>query len=328
MESKKMAGSELRGKIIVPSEVSIRIDKYLAEELEISRTKVQRHIKRGRITVNGDTVRSNHVLHPGDVVEFLIPPPRSPSLTPEDIPLSIKYEDESLMVIDKPAGMVVHPAPGSWEGTLVNAVLYYCRDMSFSSEDSRPGIVHRLDKDTSGLIIVAKNEDIKGILSKAISSREIIRTYITLTLGHIKLREGIIDTPIGRHPTDRRKMSTFGSNPREASTAYRILESYDVCELIEVNLITGRTHQIRAHFSSIGHPVVGDTLYYGGRGREKGFLGAQREKVRKLLALIDRQALHAYKLQFQHPLSEELITLKSEYPQDIENLLVFLRKDS
>jgi len=323
-----VTGSELRGKIIVPSEVSIRIDKYLAEEIEISRSRVQRHIKHGRITVNGAPVRSNHVLHPGDVVEFLIPPPRSPSIKPEDIPLSIRYEDEFLMVIDKTAGMVVHPAPGSWESTLVNAVLYYCRDMSFSPEDSRPGIVHRLDKDTSGLIIVAKNEDIKGILSRAISNRSIKRTYLTLTLGHLKPREGVIDTPIGRHPTDRRKMCTFGTNLKEASTGYRVLESYDVCELIEVNLLTGRTHQIRAHFSSVGHPVVGDTLYYGGRGRERGFLGAQREKVRKLLALINRQALHAYRLEFKHPVNEELITLESEPPQDIKKLLEFLRNNS
>ncbi len=323
-----MHGSELRGKIVVPPEVSIRIDRFLAEELGISRSRIQKYIKEGRITVNGDPIKPHHVVQPGDVVEYQIPPPQSPTISPEAIPLAIKYEDEFLLVIDKPAGMVVHPAPGSWEGTLVNAVLHHCRDMSFPPEDSRPGIVHRLDKDTSGLIIVAKNEDIKGILSRAISNREIKRTYIAITLGHLKIREGTIDTPIGRHPTDRRKMSSISTSTRDAITEYRVLESYDVCELIEVNLVTGRTHQIRAHFSSIGHPVVGDTLYYGGRGREKGFMGDQREKIRKMLTMIDRQALHAYRLQFRHPVSQESITLESEPPEDLRNILEFLRKGS
>ena len=320
-----MVNSDLRGKLVVPDEVSCRIDKFLAKELSISRSRIQRNIDSGLITLNGEKIRSNRVIKPGDVIEYQIPPSQTPSLVPEAIPLTIRYEDEHLVVIDKAPGMVVHPAPGSPDGTLVNALLHRYKDLSFPAEDTRPGIVHRLDKDTSGLILVARNEEIKAKLAKAIMKREVKRTYMTLTLGHLKVREGIIDSPIGRHPADRKKMATFGINQREARTSYRVLESYDACELVEVNLLTGRTHQIRVHFSSIGHSVVGDSVYRGGKGSEGGVSGDNREKVRKLLSMIDRQALHAYRLEFNHPVTGESITIESELPPDFSRILDFLR---
>jgi 23S rRNA pseudouridine1911/1915/1917 synthase len=320
--------SEQFGRKIVPPDVSDRIDKYLAHELSISRSRIQRNIHLGHITVNGESTKPNHVLNAGDIIDYTIPSPPKPTIDPEAIDISVRFEDEHLVVVDKVPGMVVHPAPGSLDGTLVNALLYRYKDFAFHPDDTRPGIVHRLDKDTSGLILVARNEDIKSKLSTAIMEREVKRSYMTLVFGHLKLREGKIDSPIGRHPTDHRRMATFGANPKEAVTVYKVLESYDVCELIEVHLMTGRTHQIRVHFSSIGHPVVGDSLYHGGTGREKGFSGNQREKARVVLSMIDRQALHAYKLEFQHPVTGEFIHVESELPLDFASLLKHLREDA
>jgi len=316
---------ELRGKISIPSGISCRLDKYIADLLGISRAKVQRHISEGHITVNGRSARSSHLLQTDDIVEYAITSYPSPSLRPEPIPLAIRFEDRYLIVVDKPAGMVVHPAPGAREGTLVHALLHRYKDFSFPPEDIRPGIVHRLDKNTSGLLLVAKNEDIKAILARAIAERKIKRIYLALTLGHLTEREGTISAPIGRHPADRRRMATFGTSLKEAVTSYRVIESYDACELIEVTLQTGRTHQIRVHFSSIGHPIVGDSLYHGGRGRERGFSGKHRERVRAILLMIDRQALHAHRLSFPHPITGELQAFESEIPRDMQNLLEYLR---
>lgn len=316
------------GKIVVPRDISDRIDRFLVMELSISRSRIQRNIQLGNITVNGEPVKSNRIIEPGNIIEYNIPESPSPSLAPEAIGLSVLFEDDFLIVVEKPAGMVVHPAPGSPDGTLVNALLHRFHDLSFPPEDTRPGIVHRLDKDTSGLIIVAKNEDIKAKISKSIMAREVNRSYRALTWGHLKKQEGNIEAAIGRHPTDRKKMSTFGTSLRSAQTMYRVIERYDVCELLDVILMTGRTHQIRVHFASIGHPVVGDTLYQGGRGREKGFSGQQREKIRSILSRIDRQALHAYKLEFLHPVDQRPMSFVSDLPEDLRNLLTFLREEA
>ncbi len=323
-----MERPRIRGKIVVPREISIRIDRFLAMELSLSRSQIQRNIEQGHVTVNGQPIKSNRVVDPGEIIEYDIPPSPAPSLAAEEIELTVLFEDDFLVVVEKPAGMVVHPAPGSLDGTLVNAILHRFKDLAFPPEDTRPGIVHRLDKDTSGLIIVAKNEDIKAKLSKSIMAREVNRSYRALTWGHLKKREGNIDAPIGRHPTDRKKMSTFGTSLRNAKTMYSVIESYDVCELLDVTLLTGRTHQIRVHLSSIGHPVVGDTLYQGGRGREKGFSGHQREKIRSILSRIHRQALHAYKLEFIHPVDQRPMSFVSDLPEDIRDLLKFLREET
>ena len=303
----------------------MRVDRFLARELSISRSRVQRHIRLGNVRVNGETVRPNRILAPEEIVEYDIPMPAGPSLAPEPIDLTIRYEDDSVIVIEKPPGMVVHPAPGSPDGTLVNALLYRFPEMSFPAGDPRPGIVHRLDKDTSGLLVVAKNETVKAELSRSIMERKVQRRYLALVWGHLKARESTIVASIGRHPTDRGKMSTFGTSPREAETWYRVESSFDVCELLDVRLRTGRTHQIRVHLSSIGHPVVGDRLYGGGEGREKGFTGEQRAKVRSVLSRIDRQALHAYRLEFPHPDDGRPMRFESEPPDDLAGLLAYLR---
>ncbi len=325
-----MVNQSRKETIIVPSGESRRIDVYLAERLSVSRSRIQKAIRAYHVTVNSNETRSNYTLSPGDVIEFDIPqpPPISQSVIAQEIPLSIRYEDEYLLVVDKPSGMVVHPAPGTPDGTLVNALLFRFRDLPFRPDDPRPGIVHRLDKDTSGLILVAKTEDVKEKLSVAIIERRVRRTYHAIVFGHLKQREALIDIPIGRHPTDRRRMSTLSTHPRSARTRYRLLESFDVCELLEVNLLTGRTHQIRVHFSSIGHPLVGDSLYRGGRGCERGFSGEQREKARLLLSMMGRQALHACRLQFRHPISGEPVTVESDPPPDFQDLLNYLRESA
>jgi 23S rRNA pseudouridine1911/1915/1917 synthase len=313
--------------ILVPPGVSERLDRFLAGRIDLSRSAIQRGIREGWITLNDAPTRANHVVRPGETITCRRPAPRTPSLAPEPIPLEVAYEDEHLLVIDKPAGMVVHPAPGAPDGTLVNALLHRCPDLDFRPGDTRPGIVHRLDRGTSGLLLVARTEAIREKLSRALRERRIRRTYVALSFGHLKTRQGTIDTPIGRHPLDRRRMATFGPNLRPALTRYRVLESYSVCELLEIDLETGRTHQIRVHFSSIGHPLVGDTLYHGGPGRERGFGGPrQRERAREILSWIDRQALHARRLAFPHPVTGREIVVESEPPRDFSRVLELLRR--
>ncbi len=323
-----MHDSHLEGTIVASSEIPCRIDKYLADQLSISRSRIQRSIREGFIRLNGEYTRPNHVVNPGDTIDYVIASSETPSLAPEDIPLIILYEDEYLAVINKPAGMVVHPAPGSPDGTLVNALLHRYRNMSFPTHDLRPGIVHRLDKDTSGLLIIARSEESRSRLSTAIMRREIKRTYLALAFGHLRKSEGTIDAPIGRHPTDRKRMATFSRAPRDAQTAYRVLESFDVCELLEVKLMTGRTHQIRVHLDSVGHPIVGDLLYHGGRGREKGLSGSNRAKAGRILTMIERQALHAHRLQFTHPFTGAPKEITADPPADFSDLLDFLRADA
>ncbi len=323
-----MHNSHLQGRILASSDVPCRIDKYLVQQLSISRSRIQRSIREGSIRLNGERTRPNHLVNPGDTIDYVITSSETPSLAPEDIPLAILYEDEYLAVINKPAGMVVHPAPGSPDGTLVNALIHRYRDMSFPSHDLRPGIVHRLDKDTSGLLIIARSEESRSRLSAAIMRREIKRIYLALAFGHLRKNEGTIDAPIGRHPTDRRRMATFSRSPRDAQSEYRVLESFDVCELLEVRLMTGRTHQIRVHLDSIGHPIVGDSLYHGGRGREKGLSGGNRAKAARILTMMGRQALHAHKLRFTHPFTGATEEIVADPPADFSKLLAFLRDEA
>ncbi|MGB9594220.1 MAG: RluA family pseudouridine synthase, partial [Anaerolineae bacterium] len=240
----------------------VRVDKYVAEAVpDLSRAAVQRLIDEGRILVNGAVVKASYRLEPGDAISVEIPPPVDVSIAPEPIPLDVVYEDADILVVNKPAGMVVHPAFGHASGTLVNAVLAHCPDLAGVGGELRPGIVHRLDKDTSGLIVVAKGDAALRDLQAQFKGREVQKAYLALVEGHVSPPTGLIDAPIGRDPRARKKMAVVPRGGREAQTEYRALEFYDAHTLVEAHPLTGRTHQIRIHMAFIGHPIVGDPVY-------------------------------------------------------------------
>ena len=282
-----------------------RLDKYIAEQCQISRSYAQKLIDDGQVAVNGRSAKPSQRLDIGDKVVTNIPPPSAISLTPEDIPLKVVYEDKDLIVVDKPAGLLVHPAAGQHTGTLVNAILARCPDLGEINGSIRPGIVHRLDKDTSGLMMVAKNEAAQRSLSRQIKQRSIKKVYLALVLGHLSPERGAIDAPIGRHPGDRKRMAVV-SGGREARTEYKVLKYFADYTLVEAMPETGRTHQIRVHFAAIGHPIFGDHIY----GKRSPMLG--------------RQFLHAHRLGFRLPTSGELVEFESELPPDLEEVLSHL----
>ncbi len=279
-----------------------RLDKYLAEQCQISRSYAQKLINGGQVAVNGHAAKSSQKLNAGDKVVANIPPPSPISLAPESIPLKVVYEDNDLIVIDKPAGLVVHPAAGHRSGTLVNAILARCPDLGTIKDTIRPGIVHRLDRDTSGLMMVAKNDAAQTSLTRQIKQRSIEKGYLALVLGHLHPKRGAIDTPIGRHPKDRKRMAVV-SGGREAHTEYRVIKYYNEYTLVEAMPETGRTHQIRVHFAAIGHPVFGDPVY----GKKSPLLG--------------RQFLHACMLGFRLPSSGKYVEFKTELPPDLDDVL-------
>ncbi|MFQ6103803.1 MAG: RluA family pseudouridine synthase [Candidatus Glassbacteria bacterium] len=306
-------------------EAGERIDRFLSSRFRISRTRVKKAIQRNLVLINGERTTPHYRVKDGDrisiaPIESKAPPP----VEPEDIEIDIIYEDPSLLVINKPSDMVVHPAPGHYTGTLYNALLYHLRN-GIERGRANPGIVHRLDKDTTGLILVAKKDNVKDMLTTEMKERRISRRYLAIVWGHLRELEGTIDAGIGRHPHDRKKMSTYASRQREAVTHYKVLESFDVCDFVEVSLDTGRTHQIRVHFSSIGHPIVGDPTYGGGEGREAGFMGEGRKLAHQILRLIQRPALHAYKLTFTHPVGGGHMGFTSPLPADLRRILKLLR---
>jgi len=279
-----------------------RLDRYLAEQCQISRSYAQKLINEGQVEVNGRAAKASQKLNAGDKVVANIPPPTPVSLAPEAIPLKVIYEDSDLIVIDKPAGLVVHPAAGHRSGTLVNAILARCPDLATINGTIRPGIVHRLDRDTSGLMMVAKNEATHARLSHQIKQRLIKKGYIALVSGQLSPEHGIIDAPIGRHPKDRKRMAVV-SGGREARTEYKVIKYFADYTLVEAMPETGRTHQIRVHFAAIGHPVFGDPVY----GKRSSLLG--------------RQFLHAHRLGFKLPSSGKFVEFKSELPPDLEEVL-------
>ncbi len=285
-----------------------RLDKWLAERLpDHSRTEIQRWIREGLVRVNGRASKPGYKLEPGDVVEVDVPAPVPyEEVKPEPIPLNILYEDDDLLVIDKPAGMVVHPAPGHTSGTLVNAILYHCPDLRGVGGVERPGIVHRLDKDTSGLILVAKHDRAHRELQRQFKEREIEKAYLALVEGHLQPKEGRIEAPIGRDKRHRKRMAVIRDG-REAVTEYRVIAYYDDYTLVEVYPLTGRTHQIRVHFAFIGHPLVGDTVY----GRRK----------QRLKPWLKRQFLHAHRLRFRLPRTGEWVEFTSPLPEDLQAVL-------
>ncbi len=291
-----------------------RLDVFLSETIPgESRSYIQKLIKDGRVTISNKNVKPNYKVKEGECIRISIPPPVAISLEPEDIDLDIIYQDNDIAVINKPQGMVVHPAPGNYSGTLVNALLYHCNHLSGINGKIRPGIVHRLDKDTSGIIVVAKNDSAHRYLAAQIAARKALRVYWAIVENNIIEDEGTIDAPIKRHPVDRKKMTVAtGPGSREAVTHFRVLERFREFTLVEASLETGRTHQIRVHMSHIKHPIVGDTIY-----------GSKKQKFR-----LQGQALHAKILGIIHPTTKEYMEFEASPPEYFNKLIENLRKMS
>ena len=279
-----------------------RLDRYIAEQCQISRAYAQQLISEGQITVDGHPSKASHRLAAGERVVAAVPPPSPISLAPEEIPLKVVYEDSDLIVVDKPAGLLVHPAAGQRTGTLVNALLAHCPDLQGIDGSVRPGIVHRLDKNTSGLMVVAKNDAAQMSLSRQIKQRSITKGYVALVTGRLSPERGAIEAPVGRHPKDRKRMAVL-SGGREARTQYQVIKYLNGYTLLEAMPETGRTHQIRVHFSAIGHPIFGDPVYG------------------KRSPLLARQFLHAHRLGFRLPSSEEYVEFRSELPPELDEVL-------
>nr|WP_249043406.1 RluA family pseudouridine synthase [Paenibacillus faecis] len=287
-----------------------RIDKYVKAQMgeDTSRSQIQLWIEDGNLTVNGSPVKANYKIAAGDLIVLRIPEAEATEIVPEDIPLEVYYEDSDVIVVNKKRGMVVHPAPGHASGTLVNALMYHCKDLSGINGELRPGIVHRIDKDTSGLLMAAKNDKAHASLAAQLKEHSVTRKYFALVHGNLAHDQGTVDAPIGRDPHDRKMYTVIERNSKPAVTHFQVTERFGDYTLLELKLETGRTHQIRVHMKFIGHPLVGDPLY----GRSKGIR-------------MDGQALHAAVLGFVHPSSGEYLEFQAPLPQDMEDLLHSLR---
>lgn len=302
-----------------------RLDQFLSEShLNLSRSQAKNLIEKHHILLNQRPTKPSARLKEGHTVSGTLPEPVSLSLNPEPIPITILYEDSSIIVIDKPSGMVVHPAYGNPSGTLVNALLYHCKDLAGINGVLRPGIVHRLDKDTSGVMVVAKDDGAYHQLTKQFKNRTVEKAYVAIVCGRFNQDEGFIDSAIGRHPSERKRMSTQTKKGRAALTRWKKIEEFDGATLLEIFPQTGRTHQIRVHLSSIGHPLLGDPLY-GRRGRP----GAIPDPVLKeCIKKMNRQALHAQRLGFNHPCTGERVQFVAPIPRDMEEVLECLRSQT
>ena len=304
MENKVLQAEEFVGE---------RIDKFLSCRLEeVSRSYIQKLIKEGHVSVNGKPVKANYKLGAGDEISVEIPEAKEPDILPEDIPLDILYEDQDILVVNKPKGMVVHPAAGHYSGTLVNALMYHCKDsLSGINGVMRPGIVHRIDMDTTGSLLVCKNDEAHRILAEQLKEHTIRREYHAIVSGNIKEDTGTVDAPIGRHPTDRKKMSINHKNGKQAVTHYEVLERFGNFTYIRCRLETGRTHQIRVHMASLHHPLLGDEVY--GPSSRPPFPG------------LKGQVLHAKILGIYHPATGEYMEFDAPLPQYFVDLLQKLR---
>ena len=294
---------------ITDENVGLRIDKVICQAVDgMSRSAVQKVIDDGNVSVGDTVISKNYKARQGDVIKVIIPQARELEITAEDIPLDIRYEDSDLLVVNKPKGMVVHPAAGNYDGTLVNALMHHCKgSLSGINGVIRPGIVHRIDKDTSGLLIVAKNDFAHINLAEQIKVHSFTREYQSVVYGKMKTESGIVDAPIGRHPVDRKKMAVTPKNSKNAVTHYKVINEYDGFTHLGLRLETGRTHQIRVHMAYIGHPVAGDPVY----------------GPKKVIESLSGQCLHAGLIGFRHPRSNEYIEIKSELP---EYFTQFLRR--
>ncbi|MDQ7051556.1 MAG: RluA family pseudouridine synthase [candidate division KSB1 bacterium] len=305
-----------------------RIDKYLAQHLpDISRAYIQYLIQTQSILVNGKPVKPSHKVVPSERIDVYLTSKPGPEVLPEDIPLDIVYEDEALLVVNKPAGMVVHPAFANYTGTLVNALLYhYQQNLSSLGGSDRPGIVHRLDKDTSGLMVVAKNDKVHAELARQFSEKTASRKYLAVVWGKLPHREQTVSNYLARSPKNRLKMTVVQEGGKWAVTHIRVIEQFSLAALVEARLETGRTHQIRVHMAYIGHPVLGDPIY---GGRRHAITGLSQDKTAfavQLLRFMPRQALHAYELQLIHPLQGKDMIFEAPLPEDMQKLLAVLRK--
>lgn len=314
-----------RIRIGVEADLDERLDAVITARTGLSRSRVTALIGEGAVQVNGSRARKSYKPRAGDEIRVDMPTPPTIDLAPEDIPVTIVYEDEDLVVVDKPAGLVVHPAPGHPSGTLVNALLARVGELSTVGLPHRPGIVHRLDRDTSGLLVVARREAAHRTLAAALSRREIGRGYLTATWGRFDADEATIDRPIGRHPKDRKRMAVVEGG-RPAVTHVRRLERFAAADLMAVRLETGRTHQIRVHFCAAGHPVVGDPVY--GPGWEGGLGGAGGVWAAEFARRAGRLFLHSARLSFVHPTSGEELTFTSDLPEPLSSAVDWARAGS
>lgn len=292
---------------ITPEMEDERIDKCISSYMtDLSRSYIQKIIKDGNVFVNEKTVKANYKVKVDDAVRFIIPESVEPEIKAENIPLDIIYEDADILIVNKPKNMVVHPAPGHYEGTLVNAVMYHCKDgLSGINGVMRPGIVHRIDKDTTGSLIICKNDEAHNSVSAQLKEHSITRKYRAIVFGSLKDDTGIIDAPIGRHPTDRKKMAINEKNGKRAVTHYKVLQRFQKYTYIECQLETGRTHQIRVHMASIGHPLLGDEVYSNHKSPFK----------------LEGQCLHAKTIGFIHPRTHEYVEFDAPLPKYFEELL-------
>jgi 23S rRNA pseudouridine1911/1915/1917 synthase len=306
--------NEIKSHIVTEEDKVERIDKYLSKHQTLSRNAIQKLISTGNVKVNDKTCKANHKINPGDKIEVTIPPKKPLSIEKENIPLDILYEDKDVIVLNKPAGVVTHPAVGNFKGTLINGLLYHCPDISSLGAPLRPGVVHRLDKGTSGCLIFAKTDIAYNGLAEQFKKHSIEREYIALVYGNFKTDEGEINKEIGRHFKDRKRMSTRTRKGKKAKSSYKVLNRYNSYTLLKVIPHTGRTHQIRVHLASIGHPVIGDETY----GRKK-YIEINRQKH-----IMKRPGLHAKTLGFIHPINKKFLKFEAPLPQDIKKAIEFL----
>ena len=307
----------------------LRIDKYLLLKISnASRSKIQVGIEAGSVKVNQLQIKANYRVKPFDQISVSFShPPRDTEVYPENIPVDIIYEDDDIILVNKDPGMVVHPAHGNWSGTLVNALLYHCQLLP-GQKSIRPGLVHRIDKDTSGILVVAKSEYALTYLAKQFFDHSIERTYYAIVWGVPKLEKGTLRGKITRNPKDRKVMTMLPEDAEEGKLAishYELIESFGFCSLLKFNLETGRTHQIRAHALSMGHPLISDASYGGDKIRYMSTMANFKTFVENMFKLCPRQALHAYSLGFEHPRTLEMMHFKKDFPQDMAELLTKLR---
>lgn len=321
----KMSGGEVFSFTAGIEDFGNRLDRVIASRLDgCSRNLICDLIRKGSIRINEASKKPSYCVKPGDQIVGRIPPPEPVALEAEPIEIDILFEDRDIIIVNKKAGMVVHPAPGHMRGTLANALLYHCPDIEGTGGEARPGIVHRLDKDTSGVIVVAKNQNAHIKLSSLFESRTIYKEYLTVVYGEVPSESGKIELPIGRHPTDRTKMAVVeGSKGRPAETHWTVQERFEGVTVLSVVLKTGRTHQIRVHCASMRHPIVGDLVY----GSSKALRPFQKKPdVFNLLNVAERQMLHAHRMEFVHPVSGEIMSFTAPLPEDMSHLLNGLRQ--